>query len=100
MLRCVFLILLCVVPTNPRLDDDKGEYQFFPSLLELVVIQRGDYYYFGKLDKNGDFTPSEDIRRRSIFDKYSGPLPMNKPRWGAVETVYEFRSGFLIRGTL
>jgi hypothetical protein len=89
----VFLIGFLPIP-RPTQD----EYEFKLDSDRVVVIMRGDYYLFGKLDKSGDFAETGKASITSGLSAGSSAI-LNHP-FIRGRAVYEYRSGRLIKGML
>ncbi len=102
------LFLYVALLVNPIADDVKKppevQYVFVEDLKEWVVMQRAGVAYWGRLDAAGNFL--HDAGRTSVPKDamHKSGLPeareLNFPRGGEQETVYEYRSGRLIKGVL
>src|ERR1700733_15125903 len=77
------------------------EYVFVKDTERLVAIDRGDVFLSGRLDADGEFHQTKRIEANNGVIQSFGPSyrllngGSNTPR-----TVYEFRSGILIPGTI
>jgi hypothetical protein len=90
---------------SPAQDANSLRYEFKQDLERVIVWQLGDEHMGGRFDSAGNLIPFELPNKRPY---YSGlhPYQANRPRGhdrisdAEKETVYEFRSSFLIPGTL
>jgi hypothetical protein len=103
VVRYVFLATgLLAISANPAPSDDpKVKYVYVENAGRWVGVVRGDAYFIGKLDKNGDFIHEYKLRvgQPSSFipdhDLITFTGSTTKPK-----KVYEYRSGMLIPGEL
>jgi hypothetical protein len=89
-------------------DPSSVRYEFKQDLERVVIWRLGNAgLMVGKLDGAGNVVPSDLPQKIAVGGSFVNlPYHVNQPRgpngvWNVEkETVYEFRSGFLIRGTL
>ncbi len=95
-------------PSRSPRKESGGQLEYVPDVGRSVAVfvQRDDFsgFFFGHLDARGNFL--RDARRRVEGMALSGAAPVPEP--GTIinfsafegEPVYEYRSGYLIRGVL
>ena len=73
---------------------EEKQYEYQEDLKRLVALIREDGIHFGRLDARGNFVPLPGAKPLGAS---FGPKSINSRR-DANESVYEFRSGTLIKG--
>jgi hypothetical protein len=75
-----------------------GGYEFVPDTDRFVMLRHGDACSIGKLDGKGNFLP--DPRYVNLRGAYLSAIPPCTLINSRGDSVYEFRSGRLIRGKI
>ncbi len=81
------------------------EFDYVVDPKEWIVMRRSGLRYYGHLDSAGSFIPHPKMKAYApdeviITGDKTMARDANRPRNGEQETVYEYRSGRLIRGIL
>jgi hypothetical protein len=74
---------------------EEKQYEYKEDLKRLVAVKKEEGAYLGHLDARGNFVPLPGEKPR---DNLFGPIILINSRRDANESVYEFRSGTLIKG--